>query len=319
MRSSISKRCCVGLLAVALCLAGCDGDLAQSPTTDRAQTSVGLGSFHPSNARARASSTDSDPWLYVDGSNNAVNVYDVAQPGNRLVLTITQGVSNPVGLKVDNQGTLYVANSGNGTVAEYPFGQNAPALTLSMNSPADIALDPTTGALYVDTRVSPPGIYVFKKGHTQPSKYIISNLLVLPSQMLFDSSGTLYIADNQTGVSVVQPNHRVVSLDLQDLDGCTSGIALDEHTSDLYVSACGGGIQVYALGNEYPIRSLVDSLPADYLAIGALGKGQDLFAPDIFADTVYVYHANAKRSFEVIMTGSQNALGIAIKPANIPR
>jgi hypothetical protein len=119
---------------------------------------------------------------------------------------------------------------------------------------------------------------------------------------------------------VIRPGtHRVVSLNLQNLDGCTTGIALDEHTSELYVSDCNGGLQVYKLGNEYPIRNLVDRFPADYLAIGVLGKREDLFAPDILSDTVYVYHANRASSFEVITTGSQNALGVAIKPAGVPR
>jgi hypothetical protein len=289
-------------------LAGCGGS----------QPPIGATSVFPSNGQAESSSRD--PWLYVGGSNNVVNAYDVAQPGEPLVLSITQGIDNPAGLKVDDQGTLYVASPGNGTVAEYPFGQNVPAVTLSVSSAVDTAIDPRTGDLYVDTRANPPGIFIYKRGHTQPSRYILSKLFVDPSQILFDSSGTLYIADNQTGVSVIKPGtHRVVSLNLQNLDGCATGIALDEHTSQLYVSACSVGLQVYKLGNEYPIRNLVDGFSADYLAIGVVGKREDLFAPDVGSDTVYVYHDNRVRSFEVITTGSQNALGVAIKPAGAPR
>jgi hypothetical protein len=73
------------------------------------------------------------------------------------------------------------------------------------------------------------------------------------------------------------------------------------------------------LGNKYPIRNLVDSFSADYLATGVVGKHEDLFAPDVGSDTVHVYHANRARSFGVVTTGSQNALGVAIKPASVPR
>jgi hypothetical protein len=119
-----------------------------------------------------------DPWLYVSGLNDVVNVYDVARPGNPLVLSITQGVSKPAGLKVDEQGTLYVANTGNNTVAEYPFDQSVPTVTLSVTSPQDTAVDPLTADLYVDTRTEPPGVVVYRKGHTEPSRYILSKLLV---------------------------------------------------------------------------------------------------------------------------------------------
>lgn len=264
-------------------------------------------------------SSANDPWLYVSGLNDVVNVYDVAQSGNPLVLSVTQGISKPAGLKVDDQGALYVANTGNDTVAEYPFGQSTPSFTISVTAPQDTAVDPLSGDLYVDTRSQPPEILVYKKGHTEPSRDILSKLFVNPAQMLFDRFGTLFIADNQNGVLMLKRRtHRVTSLNLQGLDGCTTGIALNEHTSDLYVSDCDSGIQVYKLGNEYPLRSLDDENSySDYIALGAIGKREDLFAPNVVSSTVAVYHANGTSSFEVIATGSVDALGVAVKPAGV--
>jgi hypothetical protein len=171
-------------------LAGCGGQTGTPGTMPQGAMSSGNAAHDGSLMKPGASG--SDPWLYVGGSNSVVNVYDVAQAGNPLVLSITQGVANPVGLKVDNQGTLYVTNGGNETVAEYSFGQNVPTATLSVNSPVDTAIDPRTGNLYVDTRAKPPGIFVYKKGQTRPSRYILSRLFVYPCQMFFDSSGMLY-------------------------------------------------------------------------------------------------------------------------------
>lgn len=294
-----------GALLIALfALAGCGG--AQTP-------SVANSMLPP---MATADSASNDPWLYVSGLNDVVNVYDVAQRHSPLVLSITQGISKPAGLKVDSNGTLYVTNTGSNTITEYPLDQTEPSVTLSVTSPQDIALDPRTGDLYVDTRTSPPGIFIFKKGHTQPSRYVLSKLLVLPAQMLFDSVGTLYVADNQSGVVVIRAGtRRVASLGLQNLDGCASGIALDEHTNELYVSDCDSGIQVYKRGRAYPIRSLNSKVFADYLAIGVVGNADDLFAPDVTSDTVTVYHANRNNPFKVVTTASQNALGVAVKPA----
>jgi hypothetical protein len=155
MDMSISgfSRCALSGCAAIIMLAACGGP----------QRAAGAGAIVPPSARS--TSSGGDPWLYVGGSNNVVNAYDVAQPGEPLILSITQGIDNPAGLKVDDQGTLYVASPGNDTVAEYAFGQSVPAVTLSVDSAVDTAIDPRTGDLYVDTRADPPGIFVYKKGH----------------------------------------------------------------------------------------------------------------------------------------------------------
>jgi len=45
--------------------------------------------------------------------------------------TITSGINLPVNVAVDLHGTLYVANNGNSTVTEYPFGKTSASVTLS--------------------------------------------------------------------------------------------------------------------------------------------------------------------------------------------
>lgn len=288
-------------------LAGCGG----------VQSQIGGATFSPAAVRQ---SSDTDPWIYVGGTNNAVNAYDLAAPHSPLVASITQGIDKPAGLKVDGDGTLYVANTGNGTVTEYLAGDSAPRVTLSVTAPQDTAVDPFTGNLYVDSRANPPGIAVFEKGKKRPSKFITSKLLEMPARMLFDSrSGNLYIADNRKGVSVIKRGAQYVeSLKLLKLHGCTSGIAIDESTGELYVSDCNGFLQVYMLQGQYPLRFLNDSVDADYLAIGAIGTRENIFVPDTTSDTVSAYHAKAVNPFKVITTGSDDALGIAVKPANVP-
>src|SRR5580700_1521047 len=60
-------------------------------------------------------------WLYVNGNNNIVEVYDLdARPGPRLIGTIADGLNNLESMTVDQKGTLYVANDTTPFVTIYP-------------------------------------------------------------------------------------------------------------------------------------------------------------------------------------------------------
>jgi hypothetical protein len=175
------------------------------------------------------------------------------------------------------------------------------------------------GDVYVANRANPPSILVYHKGQSQPWRTITSSLIAVPWQLLFDHSGTLYVADNQNGVLVIRPgSSQVQSLNLRLLDGCTTGLALDPRKRWLFVSDCVGGTQVYKLGNPYPLRSLVEQFPADDLGMGKLGGREVLFAPDLNSNVVYFYYADANTPFYALQTGVITAIGVAYKPPNVP-
>src|SRR5580658_6705294 len=105
---------------------------------------------------------------------------------------------------IDGHGRLNVTNPGSNTVTEFPFGETQPILTLSISHPVATAINQNDGNVYVATRGNPPEIALFLPHDESPSKIITSKLLQVPSQLVADSAGDIYIADNQSDVLVIR-------------------------------------------------------------------------------------------------------------------
>ena len=147
----------------------------------------------------------------------------------------------------------------------------------------------------------------------------MSNLLVVPSQIAFARTDLLYITDNVTGVSGMKSGSTTVaSLNLQDLDNCTTGNAISERRHEFFVSGCNGGTQIYPFGATAPSGALDEQFPADNLGIGEVSGHEYVFAPDLFSSSVTFYHVLRDQRMRTRNTGSAQALGIALKPAGVP-
>lgn len=262
-------------------------------------------------------------WLYVSGGYDDAGVvaYDLSAPGMPLVETITDGIDYPVGMTIGRDGTLYVANAGgsNPGVYVYPWGQTSPSTYIpTTNPPYDMVLS-KNGDLYLD-RYNSPDIEIYRPGHHRPSRTVKSGLLKAPTQMIFDHAGNLFVADSQAGVFFMpHGTFEIQSLGLQDLDGCTGGLALDEQRSALFVSDCNGGTQEYTLGDPYPIESLDEAFPADFLGIGYIDHhGQTLFAPSLFTGQVVFYGVRSTTPYATLQTTLSESLGVLYKPAGVP-
>jgi hypothetical protein len=309
--------CVAAVGALAVSVAGCSSLPGGSPAVvsyDRSGVVAEMAS------RLRPLDATADTWLYVAGQGDSVvDVYDVTQPGRPLVQTITQGVNYPVGLTVGPDGTLYVSNlRGGAGVSEYPPGQTAPSLVLDVSQPFGVVIN-RRGDTIVTTRDSPPCLLVFRPGKTKPHRKICNSLFSVPSQLVQARGGTLYISDNKTGVVMMKSlDAPVISLGLQDLPQCPTGIALDERAKELFVSGCLGGTQVYSLGSPSPVRSLDQSIDADNIAGGRIDHHYDVFTPSLHGTTVSVYRSRSTEPFETLHVGTVNTIGIALKPAGVP-
>jgi DNA-binding beta-propeller fold protein YncE len=256
------------------------------------------------------------PWLYVSGiNNNVVDIYDLAKFAVPQIGEITKGLNHPGGISLDRAGNLYVANQGGGTVTIYAPGQTFPSLTLAqgLTEPVDSAID-ANGDVYVSNRATTPSIVVYPQGQTVPSATITSSLIQIPTAVIFDATGNLYFADNNTGVSeMVAGTQQLVSLGLQQ-DLPASGLALDPLTGDLFVS--GPGItQVYAPGKVDPLRHM--GFSPDYLAVGVVHGVEYIFG-GLTGDDVAIYRHNRNRQYAVFASGAQYVVGSAFKPADVP-
>ncbi|MGA8385137.1 MAG: hypothetical protein WB687_07575, partial [Candidatus Cybelea sp.] len=88
--------------------------------------------------------------------------------------TITNGVTSPLGLVVDSNGILYVANLNQNTVAEYRSGQSDPfqTITKAIDHPGAVAVD-KKGTTYV-SNIGNSTVVEFARGSLMPLKRQIS-------------------------------------------------------------------------------------------------------------------------------------------------
>jgi DNA-binding beta-propeller fold protein YncE len=259
-------------------------------------------------------------WLYVGGyNNNVILIYDLAKFGTPEIGQISNGLNNPGGMTLDSSGTLYVANQRGGNITIYPAGATSPSLTLSqgLSQPVDVAVD-TNGDVYVSNRANTPDIVIYPPGETVPSNTIMSNLIQIPTAVLFDATRNLYLADNVSGVSQLPfGSQQFISLGLQGITDA-SGLALDALNANLFVSGANGNTLVFALGDSKPRRRLKGIANDDYLAIGTVGKHEYLFTPNSANNTVSVYLHTKNSPLTVLNTAANYLVGIAFKPAGVP-
>src|SRR5579864_8144684 len=128
--------------ASAAFLTACGGTTPAGPTFSVPTTSSRMQIA--SNEIAPATTVASK--LFVsDYAGNAIRIYSAYRGNQPPIGSITNGIAGPIGLAVDSSGTLYVTNSSNNTITEYPRGATTPGVTISngLNYPTAIAVSPT--------------------------------------------------------------------------------------------------------------------------------------------------------------------------------
>jgi len=163
---AVSVRLCIALVASTLVVA-CAG----SPTSSSLPTSYAV------NAARVAPNAAKTPLVFVasqGGSNGAVYAFN-PDGATRPLQTIVAGISEPTGIALDSTGTLYVANSGNNTVAAYAAGTTSPSKTLTdgISAPQGVAVG-TDGTIYVANEGSSPSagsgtVTEYPSGKNSPS------------------------------------------------------------------------------------------------------------------------------------------------------
>ncbi len=243
--------------AIALSLAACggsDGDATTTPVTTTTPTSNGSAT----------------PGIYVTNQNNSITVFALDATGNvapqRTIAGASTGLSLPIGLGVDHQGNLYVANREGGTVGVFPMTANgnvAPTRSITsagMGSPQGIALGPGDD-LYVATC---PNCGGGNGGDTGVFHFATNG-----------TTSDYEIAGSNTGFTV------------------PVGVNLDKDKNVYVANAFGGNVAVFAAGNSgntMPIRSFTMNVSgnaqsqslgansgANALAIGMPGRGVQLY------------------------------------------
>ncbi len=298
--------------AAACALSGCaQGTLVAGPALP-----------HPAATRqthgSLSSAARNAPLVYIsDNSGDAVAIYPQGVNDPAPVGKITDGISSPLGNFVDRHGTLYVANSGNNTVTEYPKGSITPSVTLStdISGPISVAAD-RKGDVAVGEFTNGT-ILEFPAGSSYPTVTI--TLLTYPEALAFDRSGHLYAAWNVSGsgltghVSKCEPM-RAVCTDRGITEGESGGLALDKAGNLVLGDQTNAVVNVYAPHATTPKRTIAMSGHDPYKF--ELNKSEkQLYVADINTGTVLIYNYAAGTQFGTISNGLQSAWGVSLSPS----
>ncbi len=272
------------------------------------------------------------PKLYVmNAGGNSLSIYDEPVTNSSSAgVTLTSGLSNPVGAAFDSAGNLYVANYTNSvTVYTSPFGNSsAPSVTITngIGGPQDAAFD-SAGNLYVSNNDSntlsiynPP----FSNSSAPSVTLTGTNGLFLPQDIAFDANGNLYVANRGGNVTVYhQPitNASAPSVTISNGVHGARGLAFDA-SGNLYVANCGAcsggadGVTVYnpPFSNaSVPVATITSGLNEIYgLAFDGAGK---LYVANAGANSVTVYNppfSNSSTAVVTVSSGMNAPVGVLV-------
>lgn len=264
---------------------------AAAACSQRVSPSLPAASLPFSTAPAERFRLTNHKVFVSDAGAGAVFVYPAGVNDPSPSAEITDGIDDPLGIAVDRNGTLYVANhaggtSGNGTVSVYPSGATHPSLTIDdVTAPNSVAVD-AHGNLYVGENTSKTvEIAEFAPGAVTPSKTVSPTQLIgfpFMGGMTVDKVGNLYAAFFiyfKPPVHVVKfasglSNERDLGLQGLDLLDFNPGLARDG-AGNLYVGTF-AGVNVYS-PHSPKLRRTVDVEIPQY--IGAENDGT-LYVPN---------------------------------------
>ena len=276
--------------------------------------------------------------IYVaDESAASVYVYpplasSTGLPNETPTATITgsnTGLSSPEGIALDSNLNIYVADESASSVYVYPplasstgLPNETPIDTISgsdtgLISPYGIALDSTTGKIYVADALA-TSVFVYPalgKSVGLPDEVPLVTItgsktgLSYPQGIALDSSGKIYVADTSSvfvypagskGNAV--PSSATISTTMTTGLGWPQGIALDS-TGKIYVADDGPGASGPGSVFVYPAGSKANAAPTasisgtntglSYPQGVALDSSSNIYVADEGAVSVFVYSAGS--------------------------
>jgi hypothetical protein len=316
---SLARPTLAGALALALTACGGDGDPATPP---------------PVATTTPTSNGSATPGIYVTNQNNSVTVFALDASGNatpaRTISGANTGLSLPIGIGVDRQGNLYVANREGGTVGVFPVdasGNVAPTRSISspgMGSPQGIALG-AGDDLYVATcpncgggNGGDTGVFHFATNATA-SDYEIAGAntgFTVPVGVNLDKDKNVYVANAFGGnVAVFAPGNSGNTLPIRSFTMNQGGNAQSQNlgansgANAFAIGMPGRGVQLYdttASGAADPVATLAasSSFPLSYPA-GVF------FDNSVTPPVVYVNDYGASAIYVIQTAGTAPNLTIA--------
>jgi sugar lactone lactonase YvrE len=209
------------------------------------------------------------PLLYATNFENltyweGVTVYPARAKDPAPVAKISDSLSFPVGVCIDEQGTLYVTNSPNsgGWVSEFPLGKMKPStiITDGIRNPGYCAID-AKGNLWLTNAGANVTEYIkgTKKPHT-----VITKGLAAAAGIAIDHSGNLYVSNHLTEYSgdvvVYAPGKKSPSRTITNGIGFPMGLAVDSHGTLYVADIFQNNVEEYRSGQNDPFQKITEAM-----------------------------------------------------------
>jgi DNA-binding beta-propeller fold protein YncE len=259
----------------------------------------------------------SQPLVYVsDYDARAIEIYPAGVDNPAPVGQITQGLDGPLGTFVDKQGTLYVANSLNNTITEYPAGSTSPSVTLSnsINGPISVAVD-SKGTVAVG-EFSSGEILEFPKGASSPT---ITIQLSLPEALAYNKNGWLFAAWNVNGgsklvghVAKCRPGGYNLCIDQGITEGERGGLAIDKAGDEILGDQTNEQINVYS--RKMSLLRTISTAGHTPYKFELDKKEQTLYVADYSNGEVVMYDYSTGEQTGTISSGLESVWGVSLSP-----
>jgi hypothetical protein len=255
--------------------------------------------------------------IYVaDFTGNAVEIYSATGSDQSPIGQITDGISGPEGICVDDRGDLFVTNVTNQTVTMYPHGSTTYKLQYTGFAYPTAVTAGKNGWVYVSDLVGEK-VVEFPKNSTR-SKVTID--ITYPQGVALDSKNNLYVEYN-TGAHGGGPGDvdefapkstKGEDLKLPIVWG--AGDAIDGK-SDVVVADQGSGsnaaVYVFPPGSTEPSETITQGME-DPFRIAFDKRFKHLYVADPEVNKLLVYDYSSGTLVNSITNGLKSVYGVAV-------
>jgi hypothetical protein len=208
VRYSMNIPNALGVAALVTILAGCSTS-SQSPALNGSASSFGdavrpqvmsMRADAPNTSHGFMQTIDPQTHLVYMSSWGTASVVDVLTMDGRQVGQIANGLVEPEGIFIDQNGRLWVANVSGGNVVVYPRGGLSPSKTLTdpVGYPVDVTVCPNGTAYVADlydlNNSNHSSVQVYAPGSTKPTRNLDYASDFRNPFLTCDAAGNVFVA-----------------------------------------------------------------------------------------------------------------------------
>jgi hypothetical protein len=225
-----------------------------------------------------------------------------------LTSLVSSTLSNPMGVAVDSQGRVYIANTAGNTIEEWRPSNNAvTTLVTGLDGPSGVAVDGAGNVYFSDTGNNSIKEWPVSTGQVAT----LASGLNGPFGVAVDGAGNVYFADrNNQALKEWSPNGRVTTL-AAGLDGLT-GVAVDAAGNIYMANDVSNAVMEWSVADSN-LTTLVSGLNGP-LGVAVDGGG-NVHIADSGDNTIQEWAAADGMVTPLVASGLADPSGVAVDGA----